>query len=425
MAVIGQVSPVAKRKSYKAELRKSAAADCAILPVQDLRLVRSKKAIFFTSIALLITTVLILTFGTPQQSLLTDQITATQEKADAANSMAREIRDSYIPQALSIATYSAFATLSEYMRQKGDYFTGPDAELVFNKTLKEIIINGTMCCDLPPGTCNPSLLSEVDDPSLHIGADDCVGNDLMKDKNITKRLADLENASLSAFRLKVKFGMNYDSMNFTVYQNNLTGPFIVGVNLTINYSVAAGDVMVNNTQNISAFFSIEGLPDPLYAVESMKTLQDGGVVYTNYFNATNLTNWNISTFYHQVEWRLYAHDENASSFLDRFYGRDERSPCCGIESLINPVVMSTVNGEVEKPYVDWCYYGPANRCTPATTGALRNITCVTDEDDGDKFFNFAIDTYHAERYNISSVFLDYLYTIGPPPPCPESPFPAP
>ena len=411
------------------------------------KIVGSKKAIYFTSIALLITTVLILTFGSPPQSPLSDQIETTQAKADAANSMVREIRDSYLPQALSVATYSAFATLSEYLLLKGDYFTSldvpPDPELLFNKTLKEIVINGTMCCDLsalPPGPCDITKLSDVEDPSKHIGADDCVGKTFMMDKNITKRFDDMENASLSAFRLKVKFDRDYASMNFTVYQDNLTGPFMVGVNLTVNYSVSAGDVMVNNTENITASFSIEGLSDPLYAVGSGKIAEDKDafgnfVVYTNYFNVTNLTNWNISSFYHEVEWRLYRYEQNASSFLTRFHGRDERSPCCGIESLINPVVMSTVGddvfGAVEKPYVDWCYYGPANRCedvAPNPLGPLWNVTCVTSEIDGDKFFRFAIDTYHAQRYNITnvfaSVFRDYLYTDLPPA-CPETPFPAP
>ena len=389
------------------------------------RLARGKKAIYFTSIALLITTVLILTFGSPTESVLSDQVANTQVKAEAANSMARGLRNSYIPQALSIAAYSAFATLSEYMRLKGNYFTGPDAELIFNKTLKEIVINGTMCCDLPPATCNAALLSDVDDPSKHIGVDDCLGKSLMKDRNVTKRLFDMENASLSAFRIKVRFGSDYDAMKFAFYQDNNTGPFMVGVNLTINYSVAAGDVMINSTENIGTFFSIDGLPDPLYAVESLKAAKDGGILYTNYFNATNLTDWNISTFYHEVEWRLYAHDENASSFLSRYTGRDEQSHCCGVESLINPVVMSTVNGGVEKPYVDWCYYGQANRCTTASTGKLWNVTCVTSEVDGTKFYNFAVDTYHAAKYNITSVFRDYLYESGPPPPCLETPFPAP
>ncbi len=387
------------------------------------RSVSSKKAIFFTSIAILVTSVLILSFTAQTDSVLKDQIPSTQAKADAANQMVRELRGSYLPQAVSIATYSAFAAVAEYLRLKKDYFQGPDAQAIFNKTMKEIVINGTMCCDIPPATCNTALLADVDDPSKHIGVDDCLGKTIMKDRNLTKRLDDMENASFNAYRIKTEFGRDYNSMQFFFYQDNSTGPFMVGTNITINYSVAAGDVMVNNTENITAFFSIEGLPDPLYAVESQKTIKDGSILYTNYFNATNLTNWNISTFYHEIEWRLYKHDGNASSFLMRFYGRDEQSPCCGLESLINPVVMGTVNGDVEKPYVDWCYYGPNNRCAPALTGRLWNITCITTETDGTKFYNFALDTYHVIRYNLTTSTRDYVYQAGPPPACPETPFP--
>ena len=384
--------------------------------------ISSKKAIFFTSIALLITSVLIITYGTPTSGVIKDRLPSMEAKANAANEMARDLKNSYLPQSLHIATYSAFSAMSEYMRQKGSYFTGPDADLIFNITLKEMVVNGTMCC--APG-CNDALLSDVNDPSKHKGVDDCLGKAIMNGRNLTKRLNDMENASQNAFRIKTRFGRDYNGMQLYIFQNNDTGPFMVGANLTVNYSVAAGDVMINNTENISVIFSIVGISDPLYAVESTKVAKDGLVQYTNYFNTTNITHWNISTFYHEVEWRLYSYEPNATSFVSRFYGTDERSACCGIESLINPLVMGSVNGGLEKPYVDWCYYGPANRCTSATTGAMWNVTCVTTEVDGTKFFNYAIDTYHAQQYNLTGIVQDYLYGAGPPPACPETPFPAP
>ena len=392
-----------------------------------LHILTGKKAIFFTSIAILITALLIITYGSPTNTIFKDQLIATQAKADAANSMVRELRNSYLPESLYVSAYSAFAAMSEYMRQSGDYFPAAppnSAQWVFNQTLKEIIINGTMCCNInPPPNCRLDRRADVDDPSIHKGVDDCLGKTIMQDRNFTKKLSDFENASFNAFRIRTRFSRDYGNMYLWYYQDNNTGPWRIGVNLTVNYSVAAGDVMINNTENISVVFNIEGIQDPLYAVESPKLPQDGSILYTNAFNDTNLTNWNISTFYHQLDWRLYAHDENASSFLMRFYGNDERSPCCGVESLINPFVMSTVDGNIEKSYVDWCYYGQANRCTSATTGALWNVTCVTTDADGTKFFRFAIDTYHTVKYNISDS--KYLYNLGPPPPCPETPFPAP
>ncbi len=384
----------------------------------------AKRGIYFTSIALLISAVLIMTFSASTSVTTKDQLPLTQAKAEAASSQARELKYNYLPQSLYIATYSSFYAMADYLRQRGNYFQGGDASQKFDATLKEMILNGTMCCGLPGHLgCNTDSLADVNNPAIHEGIDQCLGISIMKDRNFTKRLIDMENASFSAFRIRTSFYKDYNAMALHFFQDNTTGPWQVGVNLTVNYSIVAGDVMINRTENISTTFSIGGIPDPLYFVESQRTPGDGNVMYSNYFNATNMTMWNISTFYREIEWRLYKYDKNASSFLMRFYGIDDRSLCCGVESLINPLAMNTVNGFVEKPYVDWCYYGPANRCTTAGTGTLWNVTCATTESDGSKFFNFAIDTYHALAYNLTNSEKDYLYGAGPPPACPETPFP--
>ncbi len=390
----------------------------------------SKRGIFFTSIAILISAVLVLTFGTPTSVTTKEQTSLTQAKADLANSHVRDLKYNYLPQSLYIATYSALYAMSEYMRIRGNYFLpgadGIDPDLKFNATLKEMIIKGTMCCGVkgPPlwPNCNSDALADVNDQNKHIGVDACIDKQVMSNRNFTKRLRDMENASFTAFRINTTFNKNYNNMVIQLFQDNRTGPWQLGVNISVNYSITVGDVMINNSENISVIFNIEGIPDPLYAVQSQQTPQDGNAVYTNYFNATNLTNWNISTFYHEIEWRLYRQEPNGSSFLNRFYGKDERSDCCGVESLINPFVMASVDGRVEKPYADWCYYGRNNRCTPAQTGQIWNVTCVTKDTIPNppetKFFRFAIDTYHSTTYNIT----DYLYAL-PPSPCPILSFP--
>lgn len=68
--------------------------------------------------------------------------------------------------------------------------------------------------------------------------------------------------------------------------------------------------------------------------------------------------------------------------------------------------------------MDWCYYGSGNRCTPAQTGSLWNVTCVTTNSDGTQFYRFAIDSYHGSKYNIT----EYLYGT-PDPGCTVMPFP--
>ena len=394
-----------------------------------------KRGIFFTSIAVLISMVLVVTFASQHAVTTNDQIQLTQAKAESINSVVRELRHEYLPQAIYVATYNAFYAMAEYMRVRGRYFA---TDQIFNATLKEMVVNGTLCCSLPgsPVACADTLPGDVNDPSKHVGADVCLSSyvdparlSVLKENNLTKKLSDFENASFRAYRVNTTFHKDYSNMVLQLYQDNWTGPWRLGVNITLNYSVFLRDMTISNSENISTIFTIEGIPDPLYLVESQKADEDmsgapDGVLYRNFFNATNITMWNVSTLYLLTEWRTYKQDSNASSFLMRFYGKDERSPCCGVESIINPVAMPSVNGKIERPYIDWCYYGTGNRCTQQTTGYLWNVTCMTTEADGTQFFNLAIDTYHSLQYNLTTDAREYLYGAGPPPECPESPFPA-
>jgi hypothetical protein len=369
---------------------------------------------FFTAIALMMVTLLVLSVSPQKPLTLAEEIPALQTRANIVNEQAKALVKSYVPQSVYVASYSAFFAISEYMRLRGTYFTTNE---IFDLTFKEVMINGTMCCEDPPTACDDTILDDVKDPSKHTGIDKCIDLPIpiMRDRNLSVKIRQIENLSFIALRVTTEFNKNYDNMFVRLFQDNATGPWQVGVNLTINYSVSAGDVMINDTENISVRFNIEGIPDPLYAVGSQSADEDAKTPYSLRINATNITHWNISNLYQQLDWRFYKHDENASSFLMRFYGQDERSPCCGIESLINPITMPKVKGLRERPYVDWCYYGPGNRCTTEQTGAMWNVTCVTKEtDDGTKFYRFAISTYHAAEYNIT----DYLYGLGPPPACP-------
>ena len=105
-------------------------------------LLSQKKGIFFTSIAILISAVLILTFGTPTSVTTKDQIPLTQAKAEAASSQARDLKNGYLPQSLSVASYSSFYAMADYFRQRGSYFLGADASLKFATTIKEMVIAG-------------------------------------------------------------------------------------------------------------------------------------------------------------------------------------------------------------------------------------------------------------------------------------------
>ncbi len=377
---------------------------------------------FFTAIVVMIVTLVVLVFSPQQQLGFQDEADALKARANALNDHIQTLRGEYLPQTIFVAAYNSFYAMSEYIRLKGSYYSGVDASYNFNYTLKEMMINGTMCCDLstkkPPAdcdgetcpNCNSDNKNQIEDPTKHIPVDTCLDSTQMAGKSVTERLDQFEAVATNSLHIPTKFHKKFGEMRTLIFQSNATGPFQVGVNLTINYSASLGDMMVNNSENINSIFTIEGIPDPLYAISTER-------LYSNQFRKTDVTGWKITSFYRHVDQRLYAYNPNASSFLMRFQGIDKESECCGVESFINPFVMSTINDgpvpsatDVEKSYVDWCFFG--DRCTLDEFGALWNVTCITHHDEFQKnslkFYKFAIESQHAVYYNLTNQPDKYL-----------------
>ncbi len=354
------------------------------------RLSRSKKGMFFTLVAILIVSVLFIS-SLPRHSLTAKgKVPFTESRISTADDFVETMKTSYIPMALRMSSYNALNALSEYLKQRNNGLFADYDEL--NSNFAEMMLNGSIFC-------------EMELPNRHMPIDECLGSGrtFMGNRNFTQRLRDIENSSKATLQIDTNFSRDwYSDYNVVLFQNNETGPFQVGVNITVNFSINAGLAWWNNTERISTVFSFEGIEDPLYSVKSQSDL---GALYTNVFNQTNLTSWNITNTFWEIEWRRYRYDKNGSSFLSRFTEAEGRSECCGIESLINPFVMTAASaGNVEKPYVDWCFFG--TRCPLNQPGLLWNISCITDTSPApEKFYRFALDTYHASSYNLT----DYVY----------------
>lgn len=357
-------------------------------------LFHSKKGMFFTLVAILIVSVLFISFLPRQGLTAKGKVTFTESRISTADDFVETVKTSYVPMALRMASYNALNALSEYLKQReasqpGSGLFSDYTEL--NSNFAEVMLNGSIFCEMAM-------------PNRHMPIDECLGGTFMDNRNFTQRLRDIENSSKATLQIETAFSRDwYSDYNAVLFQNNETGPFQVGVNLTVNFSINSGIAWWNDTERISTVFSFEGIEDPLYSVKSQSDL---GALYTNVFNQTNLTSWNITNTFWEIEWRRYRYDKNGSSFISRFTEADGRSECCGIESLINPFVMTAASvGNIEKPYVDWCFFG--TRCPLNQPGLLWNISCVTDNSVApEKFYRFALDTYHASSYNVTS----YVYT---------------
>lgn len=355
------------------------------------RLFQGKKGIFFTLIAILIVSVLFISFSPRHGLAAKGQAPFTESRISTADDFVETVKASYVPMALRMSSYNALNALSEYLKQRNSGLFADYGEL--NRNFAEVMLNGSIYC-------------EIGGLNKHMPIDECLGSGrtFMGGRNFTQRLRDIENSSKATLQLDTTFSRDwYGDYSVVIFQNNETGPFQAGVNITVNFSVNAGIAWWNDTSRISTVFSFEGIEDPLYSVKSQSGL---GILYTNVFNQTNITSWNITNTFWEIEQRRYRHEKNGSSFLTRFTESDERSECCGIESLINPFVMTDAGvGNIEKPYVDWCFFG--TRCPLNQPGSLWNISCITDTSPApEKFYRFALDTYHASSYNLT----DYVYT---------------
>lgn len=415
---------------------------------------------FFTAIVVLIVTLVILVFSPQEQFGFEDEVDALTARSNAINDHVRQIRTEFVPQAMQVAGYNALNGLYEYIKRKNAYFPDANSYFNFNFTLKEIMLNGTMCCSLKapptpcpglglPGdlcpVCDSNLQADVTDLSLHIPVDMCLDTPtLMQGKNLVYRLEQFESVATDQLHIPTEFhfrAMDPASPGYTshwlvedqkqiIFQDNHTGPWQVGMNITLGYSVQLGDMWINNTENFTTMFSIEGLPDPLYFIGSAKE-------FSHAFTPTYTKGWDIYEFFDQIDSRRYYQNPNGSSFLMRYRGIDESSGCCGVESFINPFAMSTINdgpindpADIEKSYVDWCWFG--SRCTPQDYGLMWNITCVTHHDDDPftgrnlkKFYKFAVDSQHVVFYNLTNQPDDYLYGAEmPEPACPDVPPPS-
>ena len=362
------------------------------------RLFGNRRGMFFTLVAILIITVVFVSFSPEYSSTIDYQTEVTQSRVEAANELVETIKYSYVPAAIEASSYHALKWLSHDLKSAGSGFS---SRTVFNESFEWMMMNGTLRCPtLPCPFYNPE----------------------MKKVNFRNLLNEMENASRDYSQIETEFTTK--NFNLSLYQNRETGAFQVGVNLTINFSVDAGLARWDDLENISVFFEFEGIEDPLYAIH------DTGLSgYVNVFNATNLTNYNISNTLLAIEQRTYRYagerlvagpdkaKYHAPSFLDRFvegdnvnndmaFGDDhgtseDYSACCGIESLINPNKMG-LPSDPARSHADWCYFRTGTACVIPDGGLPdpRPIGCITDTGQG-SFLGFALEPAHSETYNVT------------------------
>ncbi|MBU4492864.1 MAG: hypothetical protein KKA61_00675 [Nanoarchaeota archaeon] len=323
--------------------------------------IKNKKGMFFTFMSILVVGVLVLAFSSDVYVTSKDKVPVVKSRIKTADSYLRNLEGSYLKRSLYTSSYNALNSLILYIIEEDDFLAD---ENDLNAKFKEVLLSGTI-------------------DSTDLGD---MGITLMQDNTFIYRLDKIEEMSQDVLHITTDF--NKENIDTVIFQSDDTGPWNVGVNLTLKFSVDAGIALWNKTETVSIMFSIIGFDDPLYIVNP-------DVPYFHPIKETsfNDTEWNVDTLKEHIANATYRHESNESiehspSYLMRFYNSASPSLCCGIESMIN----ETLSDERYKSYVDYCFW--SDECDDY--GArLYNITGITTPG-----YPFKLDAYHVAQYNV-------------------------
>ena len=204
------------------------------------RMFRNRKGMFFTIVAIMIVTILFVSFSPEYASRTGYEESVLDGRYEVANDFVNTLKTGYIPAAVEASSYHALQALSEEIKNNGAF---RDRD-VFNKSFVSMMLTGNIA------SCDTLNRQDTGKPFIYL-------------------LEAIKNASYRHLKLNTTFNYgnpNCQDFNVSIYQNNDTGAFLVGVNLTVNFTVQADNLARwDDSENFSILFSFEGIEDPLYA----------------------------------------------------------------------------------------------------------------------------------------------------------------
>ncbi len=329
------------------------------------KLQNHKRGIFFTLLGLALIAVIFLVARSFQTSLV--QTPPEELRIVQLNSFITELQNNYLRSALEISSYRAVKSLTLYVGKKKEFLSD------FKKPFGEVVLYGTL-----------------DEQNI----DTITGEPLMAQHTFLDLKQMIETKSSSAFQSTVKI----DVLNVTV---NQSGPWSINIQSFVNISISSDAASWNITEvAITTEIPIKHFSDPLFLFYF-----DGN--YNRNFIAAPIENADLWSFkdpntgiYTNVNQHLtqgtYTHwglSGRGPSFLERFVSPEIDSPCCGIESLLDPrnANVKTFLGSNQESMVDYIAF--QNNIIPCTD--LYEIEDVIMPE------TFILDKSHAELYGIA------------------------
>jgi hypothetical protein len=316
----------------------------------------NKKGLFFTFIAILLIIVLTIVFKPKTETPFDKEILGVKTRVTKINNFVTDFEETYLERILRLTTYKALTSLTYYMDVENRFLTDLQGDF------REVLLYGTI-------NNNP--------------IDSITGEDIMTNNtfiNWTNRVKSIAEESLNV------------DLNFTIVDVNInqTTPWFVDAEVVVYYSISSETAYwKRNNVSIKSRLGVENLYDPWYYVNT-----DGAYKKKVVQTDIRVSEWNSSNLKRIIANETYFHlqGSNASDFLMRFTNTFSPSPCCGIESMVNPNKITP--SDVIESYVDYHFWNHtyADHCEK-----LYNITDVWDD-----FYGFKLDLDYTARFNVTN-----------------------
>lgn len=311
-------------------------------------MVLNKKAFFFTSISILLISILMIGFRTSSTDLDIQRLPIIENRIVSVNEYVRELDYDYIPKAILVSSRNALRYYSEFVIERESF----DDKNTMEQNLFTLMLNGT----IKGNQRNPySLINLLN--------------------NVTEMINHSKN---------VETIINYGNFShFDVYQDNSTGPWKIAFNYSLNYTVISdiANWTISN-KDYSIYVHIDNLPDPYLSINSNRDFE------RNITRNVNLT-WDYNRFESYIENPIYVWSNISPNFLSRLYNSTEPAVNTGIHTIITPIEGLSSNDYKEKSFIDFCYY--SDECDER----LYNVTGITNAT-----YPFKIDHYHLDFYGL-------------------------
>lgn len=301
-----------------------------------------KRGIFLTFISIAIIAAIIIIF-TPSDINLGKNIPVIKTRASNVNEYVLDLEEVYLERILQATGRKTIIALIKYMEAKTIGAEEPVFLTNFENDFSQVLLYGT-----------------IEDPPTPI--DGFYQEQIMMDNTYNDWLDKIKTTAKNTFNVDTSFAIN----NIQVEQ---TIPWFLDAEADITLSVISETASWKKNVVIKTVIDIGNFNDPYYLVKTRG-------IYVNKIrkSGTIFDEWNVEKVNDHIMDGTYVHFENgnAPSFIDRFTNNIAPSPCCGIESLVDPNNAAISSKFVS--YVDYLYWETPSDCDNQNLYEVNGVT---------------------------------------------------